>query len=66
MELYVEGIWTYYEVCKGTDNDTEEALRRLPITKYDVTESNITSETLAEIYFVDKLDGKNSHEHTEW
>ena len=43
MALYVGGIRTYYEVCKGTDNETEEALRRLPITKYDVTESNITS-----------------------
>ena len=42
MALSVGGIRTYYEVCKGRDNDTEEALRRLPITKYDVTESNIT------------------------
>ena len=65
MEIYVGGIRTYYEVCKGTDDGTEEALRRLPITKYDVTESNITSKTLAEIYCVHKLDGKNSHEHNE-
>ena len=65
MALSLGGIRTYYEVCKGADNVIAEALRSIPITKYDVTESNITSETLAEIYFVDKLDGKNSHEHAE-
>ena len=58
MALYVGGIRTYYEIFQETDNDTKEALRRLPLKKYDVTESNITSETLAEIYCVDKLDGK--------
>ena len=42
---------------KGPDNDTSDAVSRMPLLNYDVTESNITREQLAEIYGVDQLDG---------
>ena len=42
---------------KGPDNDAAEALSRIPLIDYEVTERDITREQLAEIYSVDQLDG---------
>ena len=40
---------------KVPGNDAADALSRLPLIKYDVKESNITSEHLAERYCVKEL-----------
>ena len=45
---------------KVPDNYVVNSLIRLTIIHYDVTESEITRETLAEIYYFDKLDGDTS------
>ena len=42
---------------KFPDNYTADALRRTPLIKSDVTEGNITRETLSESYCADKVDG---------
>ena len=45
-----------FKKIKGPDNDTSEALSRLTLFKYDVKNSNIVGETLADSYYVEKLD----------
>ena len=45
---------------KGRDNDTEDTLSRLLLIISDVTESDITRETLSDNYRVDKLDDNTS------
>ena len=45
---------------KGRDNDTEDTLSRLLLIISDVTESDITRETLSDTYRVDKLDDNTS------
>ena len=42
---------------KGTDNYSADALSRLPLINYEVTESNVIRVRLAEIYVVDQLYG---------
>ena len=42
---------------KGTDNYPADALSRLPLINYEVTESNVIRVRLAEIYVVDQLYG---------
>ena len=42
---------------KGSDNDTVENLISLPLLNYDITESDMTRESLSEIYCFHKLYG---------
>ena len=53
--LMLEQYTPQINYIKGPDNDAADALIRLLLINYDITESNITREHLAEIYCVDKL-----------
>ena len=54
--LLLEEYGPDIKYVKGTDNDTTDALSRLPLIKSDVKQNNITSEQLAESYGVNKLE----------
>ena len=52
LEEYVPII----KYIKGLDNDAPDALSRIQLIIFDLTESNIAKENLSERYCVNKLD----------
>ena len=51
----LEEYGTTIKHIKGPGNDAAYSLIGLPSIKFDVTERNVTRETLSETYFVDKF-----------
>ena len=54
--LMLEEYGPEIKYIKGSDNDAEDPLSRLPLLNSDVTESDTTRKNLSESYCVDKLD----------
>ena len=53
----LEEYGTIIKYIKGTDNEAEETLIRIPLINSDVTESDIIKGYLSEIYCANKQDG---------
>ena len=55
--LMLEEYGPIFKQIEGSSNDAVYAFRRLPLINSHVTEREITTKPLAEIYCLDKLDG---------